>query len=86
MAEMDKMRALLGLGLDVDVVGSDQFKQLQAQLGELRVKYDKQMKREEKLKTELQIMEEQWNQRAESHLIQVIAAAFFVNVKLSNQS
>ena len=82
MAEMDKMRALLGLGLDVDVVGSDQFKQLQAQLGELRVKYDKQIKREEKLKTELQIMEEQWNQRAESHLIQVIAADFFCECEI----
>ena len=31
-SELDKMRALLGIGLDVDVVGSDQFKQLQFQL------------------------------------------------------
>ena len=32
-SELDKMRALLGVGLDVDVVGSDQFRQLQSQLG-----------------------------------------------------
>ena len=65
--QLDKMRALLGVGLDVDVVGSDQFKQLQSQLADLRVKSEKQSQREEKLKSELQIMEEQWNQRAEEH-------------------
>ena len=69
-SELDKMRALLGLGIDVDVVGSDQFKQLQTQLGELRMKSEKQTVREEKLKSELQIMEEQWNQRAEEHQTQ----------------
>ena len=65
--QLDKMRALLGVGLDVDVVGSDQFKQLQSQLADLRIKSEKQTEREEKLKSELQIMEEQWNQRAEEH-------------------
>lgn len=66
-AQLDKLRAVMGLGLDVDVVGSDQFKQLQSQLHELRGKLEKQSQREEKLKSEMQVMEQQWNQRAEEH-------------------
>lgn len=66
-AELDKLRAIMGLGLDVDVVGSEQFKQLQSQLHELHSKLEKQNLREEKLKSEMQIMEQQWNCRAEEH-------------------
>ena len=69
-AELDKMRAVLGLGLDVDVVGSEQFKQLQSQLQEWRGKAEKQMQREEKFKSQWQVMEQQWNQRAEEHQVQ----------------
>lgn len=65
--ELDKLRALMGLGLDVDVVGSDQFKELQAQLQESRAKAEKQTKREETLQSEMEVMEQQWNQRAEEH-------------------
>ena len=66
-SELDKMRALMGVGLDVDVVGSDQFKKLQGQLQEYREKVEKQNKREEKLKGEMELMEQQFNQRAEDH-------------------
>ena len=68
--ELDKLRAVMGVGLDVDVVGSDQFKQLQMQVHELQLKCEKQGKREEKFKSEMQVMEQQWNQRAEEHHIQ----------------
>ena len=54
-AELDKLRALMGLGLDVDVVGSDQFKELQAQLQESRAKAEKQTKREETLQSEMEV-------------------------------
>ena len=57
----------MGVGLDVDVVGSDQFKKLQGQLQEYREKVEKQNKREEKLKGEMELMEQQFNQRAEDH-------------------
>jgi hypothetical protein len=53
--ELDKLRALMGLGLDVDVVGSDQFKELQAQLQESRAKAEKQTKREETLQSEMEV-------------------------------
>lgn len=66
-AELDKLRALMGLGLDVDVVGSDQFKQLQSQVHEMQAKLSKQNEREEKLKVDIQVMEEQWNSRAEQY-------------------
>jgi len=69
-AELDKLRALMGLGLDVDVVGSDQFKELQTQLQESRAKAEKQTKREETLQAEMEVMEQQWNQRAEEHQTQ----------------
>ena len=71
-SELDKMRALMGVGLDVDVVGSDQFKKLQAQLQEYRAKVDKQSKREEKLKGEMELMERQFNQRAEDYQSQAL--------------
>ena len=71
-SELDKMRALMGVGLDVDVVGSDQFKKLQAQLQEYRGKVDKQSKREEKLKGEMELMERQFNQRAEDYQSQTL--------------
>ena len=45
----------MGLGLDVDVVGSDQFKELQAQLQESRNKAEKQTKREETLQSEMEV-------------------------------
>ena len=54
-AELDKLRALMGLGLDVDVVGSDQFKELQTQLQESRAKAEKQTKREETLQAEMEV-------------------------------
>ena len=54
--ELDKLRALMGLGLDVDVVGSDQFKELQAQLQESRAKAEKQTKREETLQSEMEVL------------------------------
>ena len=54
-AELDKLRALMGLGLDVDVVGSDQFKELQVQLQESRAKAEKQTKREETLQSEMEV-------------------------------
>ena len=71
-SELDKMRALMGVGLDVDVVGSEQFKKLQAQLQEYRGKVDKQSKREEKLKGEMELMERQFNQRAEDYQSQTL--------------
>ena len=78
-AELDKMRALLGIGLDVDVVGSDQFKQLQAQLQEYRERAEKQSKREEKLKGEMEVMEKQFNQRSEEHQSQTLVLTDEVN-------
>lgn len=65
--ELNKTKALMGIGLDVDVVGSDQFRQLQSQLHELQAKSEKNLAREEKLKSDLQVMEQQWNERAEEH-------------------
>jgi hypothetical protein len=43
LAELAKMRAMMGLGLEDDVVGSDQFRQLQTQLAELKDKSEKQV-------------------------------------------
>ena len=43
---------------------------MQNQLQESRAKAEKQSKREETLQSEMEVMEQQWNQRAEEHQIQ----------------
>ena len=72
--ELSKVRALLGVGAGDSVVGSDQYRQLQSELIELKKQKVCHAKNEEKLKEELKResvyrreVEEKWNERAEQH-------------------
>ncbi len=70
-SDLAKMKALLGVGLETDVVGSDQFKQVQKQLLDLKEKHENHLKKEAAVKSELKIMEDQWNERAEQYKTEV---------------
>ncbi len=72
--ELDKVRALLGVGAGDSVVGSDQYRALQAELIEMKKQKAQMGKTVEKLKQEARDedgyrrqLEERWNERAESH-------------------
>ncbi len=72
--ELDKVRALLGVGAGDSVVGSDQYRALQAELIELKKQKAMLNKNVEKLKEEARTedgfrrqLEERWNERAEQH-------------------
>jgi len=74
MRELDKMRALLGVGSGDSVVGSDKYRALQAELIELKKSRAGLAKQVEKLKEEAREedgfrkrLEERWNERAEAH-------------------
>ena len=78
--ELNKVRALLGVGVEDTLVGGGKFRELQIGLEEMRKKCDTHAKNEEKLKEELvkesefrQKVECEWNERADQHKLQVDA-------------
>ncbi len=72
--ELDKVRALLGVGAGDSVVGSDQYRALQAELIDLKKQKAQLNKTVERLREEARTeddfrrkLEERWNDRAEQH-------------------
>ncbi len=72
--EMDRMRALLGVGAGDSVVGSDQYRALQAQLIELKKQKAQLGGTVERMREEAKAedgfrkqLEERWNEKAEQH-------------------